>query len=153
MFSISKSVGEDTSVVSLVRLPTLGDAQEDEVLLPVRPELESLHLRQVDVSSEQTIQPPPLLIYKEIPSPEPFNGGGRVTKHFQLHVGIFFFIGKKFILRIFQELRCTGQTSRLQGLVLSGGELLLVKNCWEKLYWKVNFDIFYSKLALFFSMA
>ena len=56
MFSISKSVGEDTSVVSLVRLPALGDAQEDEVLLPVRPELEPLHLRQVDVSSEQTIQ-------------------------------------------------------------------------------------------------
>ena len=110
VFSVSKSVGEDTSVVPLVSLPALGDPQEDEMFLPVGPELESLHLRQVDVSSE------------------PFNGGGRVTKHFQLHVGIFFFIGKKLILRIFQELRCTCQTSRLQGFMLSGGRLLLDKN-------------------------
>ena len=62
MFSISKSVGEDTSVVSFVRLPTLGDAQEDEVFLPVSPELESLHLRQTDISSEKTIHPPALQI-------------------------------------------------------------------------------------------
>ena len=57
MFSVSKSVGEDTSVVALVSLPTLGDAQEDEMFLPVSPELESLHLRQIDVSSDKIIQP------------------------------------------------------------------------------------------------
>ena len=101
MFSVSESVGEDTSVVSFVRLPTLGDAQEDEVFLPVSPEFESRHLRQVDISSDQTSQPPALENHKGIPSPEPFDGGCWVTKHFQLHIGIFFFIGEELVLRVF----------------------------------------------------
>ena len=96
MLPAPEPVGQNAAVAPLVGFAALLDAKEHHPLGPVSPELEPGHVGQGDVA------------------PEPGDGGGGVSKHLKLHVGILLLVGQELVLAVLGELWRAGQTPGLE---------------------------------------
>ena len=105
MLPATEPVGQDAAVAALVGLPALLDAQEHHSLGPICPELEPGPVGQRDVA------------------PEPGDGGGGITEHLELHVGVLLLVGQELVLAVLGELGRAGQPSGLERGLGSGGRI------------------------------